>query len=177
MSPIMAAILNRRSIRSYTLEKVKLSDVAKILTAASWAPSGKNLQPWRFSVIANNTDLIHKLAALTSCDPWLKHAPCLIAVFFDNTVLKTPENITDNVYMKHMQAIGAAIQNMMLAAHEIGLGTCWISEIIAQEVMVKELLHITAEFDLAAIIAVGHPKKQDIKSKRRELSQNIINWL
>ena len=177
MSPIMAAILNRRSIRSYTLEKVKLSDVAKILTAASWAPSGKNLQPWRFSVIANNAELIHKLAALTSCDPWLKHAPCLIAVFFDSTVLKNPENITDKAYIKHMQAIGAAVQNMMLAAHEIGLGTCWVSEIITQEVKVKEFLQVAAEFDLIALIAVGHPKKQELNSKRRELSKNIINWL
>ncbi|SEJ09761.1 Nitroreductase [Propionispira arboris] len=177
MSPIMSAILNRRSIRSYTLEKVKLSDVAKILTAASWAPSGKNLQPWRFSVIANNTELIHKLAALTSCDPWLKHAPCLIAVFFDSTVLKNPENSTDKVYSKHMQAIGAAVQNMMLAAHEIGLGTCWVSEIITQEMKVKEFLNVSAEFDLLALIAVGHPKKQELKSKRRELSKNIINWL
>lgn len=172
MSSIMSNILNRRSIRAYTSKKINRTDIIQILTAASWAPSGNNLQPWRFSVITN-TELIKELSALTIYQTWVQSAPCLIAVFLNT---KTVDDRIPNIYLKHVQAIGAAIQNMLLTAHELGLGTCWIGEILKNEDKVKELIGISSEMQLMAIISVGYPSKNS-KSRRMDISKTMINWL
>ena len=173
MDSTMASILNRRSVRSYTSEKVKPNDITKILTAASWAPSGNNLQPWRFSVVINNEELIKRLSSLTIYQSWLQTSPCLIAVFLDTRVV---DNKVEGIYLKHVQAIGAAIQNMLLAAHEIGLGTCWIGEILKNEDQVRELLGASKDLELMAVISVGYPSKDTKKTKRRVISEDIISW-
>ncbi|WP_235334113.1 nitroreductase family protein [Pelosinus fermentans] len=170
----MSSIVNRRSVRSYTSEKVKPNDITKILTAASWAPSGNNLQPWKFSVVMNDEDLTQKLSSLTIYHHWVQTAPCLIAVFLDT---KTVDTKIQGIYLKHIQAIGAAIQNMLLAAHEMGLGTCWIGEILKNEHKMKKLLGVSNDFELMAVISVGYPSKDTIKSKRRDISENILSWL
>jgi nitroreductase len=172
MSTIMSNILNRRSIRGYTSREVDRNDIIQMLTAASWAPSGNNLQPWRFSVITN-AELIKELSSLTIYYNWVQTSPCLIAVFLDT---KAIDDKISNIYLKHVQAIGAAIQNMLLTAHELGLGTCWIGEILKNEDKVKELIGIPSELQLMAIISVGYPSK-DSKSRRKDIFETIINWL
>jgi nitroreductase len=174
MDSTMSSIVNRRSIRSYTSEKVKPDDITKILTAASWAPSGNNLQPWKFSVVMNDEDLIKKLSSLTIYHHWVQTSPCLIAVFLD---MKVVDNKIKDIYLKHVQAIGAAIQNMLLAAQEIGLGTCWIGEILKNEDKVKELLGAPNNLELMAVISVGYSSKDTMKSKRRDVSEDILSWL
>ena len=146
----------------------------QLLTAASWAPSGNNLQPWRFSVIMNDKDLIKELSSLTIYRNWVQNSACLIAVFLDT---KATDSKIGNIYLKHLQSIGAAIQNILLAAHELGLATCWIGEILKNEVKVRDLLGVSDELQLMAVIAVGYSDKNDLKSKRRDISENIINWL
>lgn len=90
---------------------------------------------------------------------------------------KAVDNNISNIHFKHVQAIGAAIQNMLLTAHELGLGTCWIGEILKNEDKVKELLGISSsELQLMAVIAVGYPSKKS-QSKRKDISEAIINWL
>jgi nitroreductase len=71
--------------------------------------------------------------------------------------------------------MGAAIQNMLLAAHELGLGSCWIGEILKNEEQVKELVGAANDLELMAVISVGYPSKAT-KSKRRDISQNIVSW-
>ena len=172
MNSVLSTILDRRSIRSYSSKKVDRDDIIKILTAASWAPSGNNLQPWRFSVIVNN-ELVKKLSSLTIYHGWVQTSPCLIAVFLDTQAI---DDKVSDIYLKHTQAIGAAIQNMLLTAHELGLGTCWIGEILKNEDKVKNLIGIPKELQLMAVISVGYPNK-DSKSKRKDLAESIINWL
>ena len=172
MSSIMSNILNRRSIRAYTSKQIVRDDIIKILTAASWAPSGNNLQPWRFSVVTNS-ELIEKLSSLTIYHKWVQGAPCLIAVFLDTKII---DDKIPNIYLKHVQSIGASIQNMLLAAYEIGLGTCWIGEILKNEDEVKKLIGVKNDLQLMAVISVGYPSK-DSKSNRKDISENIINWL
>jgi nitroreductase len=173
MDTIISHIVNRRSIRSYTSKKVSPSDITTMLTAANWAPSGNNLQPWRFSVVMNDEQLLKKLASLTVYHSWVQTAPCLIAVFLDKKVIDP--NI-HGIYLKHVQAIGAAIQNMLLAAHELGLGTCWIGEILKKEEQVKELVGATDDLELMAVISVGYPNKITT-SRRRDILENIVSWL
>jgi nitroreductase len=65
---------------------------------------------------------------------------------------------------------------MLLTAHELGLGTCWIGEILKNEDKVKKLTRIPSELQLMAVISVGYPSK-DSKSKRKDITESIINWL
>lgn len=174
MNSIMPCILNRRSIRGYTSKEVSKDDIIKLLTAANWAPSGNNMQPWRFSIVMDNKELIKKLSSLTVYHSWVETAPCLISVFLDTKVLndKIP-----SIYLKHAQSIGAAIQNMLLTAQDLGLGTCWIGEILKNEEKVKELLQVPNDLQLMAVISVGYSSRDNLKSKRRDVSENIVNWL
>jgi len=172
MGLVFENILNRRSIRAYEPKKVEREVIIKILTAANWAPSGNNLQPWRFAVITNN-ELIKKVASLTAYHKWVQSAPCLIAVFLDTKVI---DDTISNIHLKHIQAIGAAIQNILLEANDLGLGTCWIGEILKNEDKVKALIEIPSEMQLMAVITVGYPSKTS-KSRRRAVSETIINWV
>ncbi|MCP4177199.1 MAG: nitroreductase family protein, partial [bacterium] len=83
MKPVMSNILNRRSIRKYSSKEVSRDDIMQLLQAASWAPSGNNLQPWRFSVVMDNKQILKELASLTVFRKWVQNAACLIVVFLD----------------------------------------------------------------------------------------------
>ena len=174
MNQVMSCILERRSVRAYTSEEISEDTIMQLLTAANWAPSGNNIQPWRFSVVMNNKKLIKELSSLTIYHKFLETAPCLIAVFLDP---KSLDDKVPNFYLKHAQSIGAAIQNMLLAAHQLGLGTCWIGEILKNEEQVQKLLGISDDLQLMAVISIGYSSRNNLKSKRRELSKNIISWL
>lgn len=174
MDSVMSCILNRRSVRSYTSKGVSKDDIMQILTAANWAPSGNNMQPWTFSVVMNNKEMIRKLSSLTVYHNWVENTPCLIAVFLDT---KSLDDKLPSVYLKHSQSIGAAIQNMLLAAHELGLGTCWIGEILKNEDKVRELLDVSDDLQLMAVISVGYSSRINLASKRKDISENIVSWL
>ncbi|SCZ08582.1 nitroreductase family protein [Alkaliphilus peptidifermentans] len=174
MKPVMSCILNRRSVRTYIPQEVSVDDIMQLLTAASWAPSGNNLQPWKFSVVVNNKDLIKEVSSLTVFRNWVQNSSCLIAVFLD-TKIANPK--IESAHLKHIQSIGAAIQNILLAANELGLATCWIGEILKNEDQVRELLGVSDDLQLMAVISVGHSNKNSLKSKRRDISKNIISWL
>ncbi|WP_125005825.1 nitroreductase family protein [Clostridium tagluense] len=61
--------------------------------------------------------------------------------------------------------------------YDLGLGTCWIGEILKNEDKVRELLEVSEDLELMAVISVGYPSGKDVKSKRRDISENIVSWL
>ena len=65
---------------------------------------------------------------------------------------------------------------MLLTAHELGLGTCWIGEILKNEGKVRELLEVSDDLQLMAVISVGYSSGKELKSKRRDISESIISW-
>lgn len=174
MNSVITSIMDRRSVRAYTSEDVNKDDIHQMLIAANWAPSGNNIQPWRFSVVMNDKELIKKISSLTVYHNWVETAPCLISIFLDT---KSLDDKVPNCYLKHVQSIGASIQNMLLVAHELGLGTCWIGEILKNENQVRELLGVSNDLQLMAVISVGYPGKNNLNSKRRDISENIVSWL
>jgi nitroreductase len=174
MDSILSCIASRRSVRAYTSQKVGRDDILKLLTAAGWAPSGNNLQPWKFCVVMEDAELKNRLASLTVYQNWVKEAPCLIAVYLDTKMI---DDKIANAYMKHVQSIGSAIQNILLAAHELGLGTCWIGEILKSEDKIQELLALPPTLQLMAVISVGYPAKDKLKATRKTVSENILKWL
>jgi nitroreductase len=164
-SPVLESIYKRRSIRDYTEEPVSIEDLREIVKAGSWAPSGLNNQPWRFILITDRTTRF-KLAEQTRYSHIVKAAPALIAVFLDLSAIYNE--------VKDHQAAGASIQNMLLAAEELGLGAVWLGEILNQKDQVNDILAVGAELDLMAVIAIGHPSHRNQSSKRKNLNDLII---
>ncbi|WP_370572290.1 nitroreductase family protein [Methanomethylovorans sp.] len=162
MQGTIETILSRRSIRSYTSEPVARSDITMILEAARWAPSGLNNQPWKFIVVQKG-DTISKLASCTRYSAIVKGASVIIAVFLDTSTMYDPT--------KDAQAIGAAIQNMLLACCELGLGAVWLGEILNNKEQVNLILEAPESLELMAALAIGYPDRNKTTSSRKELKE------
>ncbi|MBT8764342.1 nitroreductase family protein [Desulfohalobiaceae bacterium Ax17] len=162
---IFDAIFNRRSIRKFTEQDVDREKIIKILDAGRWAPSGLNNQPWRFLVVKDEQRKA-KLAECTRYGHIVRQANTLIVVFLAKDAMY---NAT-----KDYQGAGACIQNMLLAAHGLGLGAVWLGEILNQETQVHEVLNTDPEqLELMAVIAMGYPA-QEGSSSRKDLSQLLL---
>ncbi|SMC17590.1 Nitroreductase [Desulfacinum hydrothermale DSM 13146] len=162
---VMQAIYERRSVRHFQDAPVERDRVMEALRAASWAPSGLNNQPWRFAFVWDG-ELKNTLAGLTRYATTLKAAAVLIPVFLDK------ESSYD--YVKDCQAVGAALQNLLLACHAQGLGAVWIGEILKNKEQVRQALGLPERLDLMAVVAVGHPAHTKQSSHRRPLEELIV---
>lgn len=141
-------IKTRRSVRLYTEQSIDQQIIPQILEAGISAPSGKNGQPWKFKIITDK-NLICSVSKLSIYGSWMKKSPLFITVFLDNTCFY------DRV--KDIQSCGAVMQNMMLATHALGIGSCWIGEILPFSEEVKQILHINAQnLELMGIIVFGY---------------------
>ncbi|MCS7279486.1 MAG: nitroreductase family protein [Thermodesulfobacteriaceae bacterium] len=159
-------ILERRSIRRFKEVSPEKEKILKILEAGIWAPSGMNNQPWRFVIIWSK-EIKQKLSELTKYKHLILEAPVLIGVFLDK----------DKMYhqIKDHQSAGACIQNILLSAHALGLGTCWIGEILKNEEKVKEVLELpSSKYELCAIVAVGYPDDPSERAQRAPLKNFIL---
>ncbi len=165
-NPVLNALFERRSIRKYTDEAISKEDLTTILEAGRWAPSGLNNQPWRFLVIRKDDPRTEELEKHTKYGHIVRAADVLICIFLERSKIYS--------VMKDHQAVGGCIQNMMLAAHTLGLGTVWLGEIINQEKQVMEVLNLAEEeYELQAVIAAGHPDQKG-SSSRKELSELML---
>lgn len=156
------AIRTRRSVREFSDEKVDDGTIEEILDAGRWAPSGLNNQAWRF-IVVRDQGTKEALSKLTHYGSIISKAPVLIMVFFDD----------DNMYdrTKDVQSIGACIQNMLLALHSTGLGGVWLGEILKKREMVNKVLEAPDNYELMAVVALGHPVSKKRTSERKELSE------
>jgi len=162
---ILEAIRKRRSIREFTNEPVSREQLLEIIQAGIWAPSGLNNQPWRF-VIVTDPEVKERLAAQTHYSHIVRGAPALIAVFLDVNAMY------DEV--KDHQSAGACIQNMLLAVEALGLGAVWLGQILKNKEQVRQILDLSPDLDLMAVLAIGHPARRDQRSKRKPLTTFLI---
>lgn len=162
-------IFGRRSIRKYLKKIPDRALILKILEAGIWAPSGMNNQPWRFVLIWSQ-DIKDKLAELTKYKELVKKAPMLIGVFLDKKTMYHQ--------IKDHQSAGACIQNILLSAYALGLGTCWLGEILKNEDKVKEVLGLSKEdYEMCALISVGYPDDKSKRTSRYPLEHFILKEL
>jgi len=162
---LIDAIYTRRSVRDFTDEPVTREDLAEIMRAGTWAPSGQNNQPWRFALIQNKT-ILSQIATLTRYHHIIESAAACIAVFIDYNT--SYDDVKD-----HM-AVGACIQNMLLAVHSLGLGSVWLGEILKNSNKIRTILEIPEEYDLLAVIAIGHPAHREQKSHRKDITEILL---
>ena len=189
-------IENRRSIRKYKRHEISKEIIEDIIYSATLAPSAKNRQPWKFIVYQGEeksklVDVMHqgiKLEKITHklMPEWafaipdaentvrvMEEAPCLIAVL--NTNQKTPfDSIEDEkriVEICDSLSIGAAIENMILAATSYGLGTLWIANTCFAY---NELIDfIETDSQLTGIVAIGFANEAPAKRPRKPVADIV----
>ena len=159
-------IKSRRSIRGFTKKRINKDILLKIIDIARWAPSNCNTQGWRF-IIVDNPKLQKKMIS-NGGSPVIRQAQQGILVLYDNQ--------SDNKeYLDYVQSAAAAIQNMIVYAHSLGLGACWICHLPRKNVL-RKIFRIPTEFDPIAYIAVGYPLKTAVQVKRKYNLQQIVSF-
>ena len=159
---LLEIIKNRRSIRQFDLsKKVELEKINQLLEAANWAPSACNAQAWHFVVINDKfmiNDLIEKGFSKA------KNTPVLIFVFYRTYVKGKPIN---HDFDDDIQSASASIQNMLLMAHNLGLGATWINGI---NIDIKKVIEIPYGYKFIAMVKLGYPKHNESKEQIRKYS-------
>ena len=163
---VFECIKSRHSIRGYSKQEVDASIIEKLIQAAIYAPSGKNVQPWRFKIITDH-NLINNISDLSTYGKWLRTAPCFIMVYLDK---KSSYN-----HIKDMQSCGAAIQNILLCANSLGIGSCWVGEILTKANEIGSLLVIENEkYELAALLTVGYKVGRSLNAGRNSIEKFML---
>lgn len=159
-------IMNRNSIRRYSIKPVDDQIVRRIIEAGIAAPSGKNGQPWKFKIITERT-LIEQISTLSLYSTWMKSASLFVLCFLDNNCSYD--------YIKDIQSCGAAMQNMLLAAHASGIGGCWVGEILAKAETVKHMLSFNDKnLELMGLLTFGHKTNKVPQSQRRHTDTFLL---
>ncbi len=167
MKTITDTIKERRSVRKYTTEMPGDDLIESVLDAGRWAPSGLNNQPWKFLVV-KDPERKSALAGLTKYARVIDSAPVAVCVFLDQDVSYNRE--------KDIMAVGACVQNMLLAAYSLGLGTCWLGEILNKKDEVASYLKVPSDCELMAVITLGYPAGEPEKGSRRSLDSFLVRF-
>jgi len=150
----LEAIKTRRSIRRFKKGKVAPNILKEVLDAGRWAPSSRNSQPWKFILIVDE-DLKRRIADATTAGKFLAEAPLGIAITVNTKLTRHP--VEDGA---------ASTMNILLAAHALGLGACWIGSYgSSYEEEVKRLLGVPSDWILLSIIALGYPDEKSYSSR------------
>lgn len=146
---ILRFIKSRRSIRKFLDKPVEPDKIAIILEAARWAPSAGNCQPWRFVVVTDKKKtgkfdpIFHQ--------PWVERAPVVIVVLAVPADSQRRYGEGSNYYIMDCSA---AIQNILLMTHGLGLGAVWIGA-FSKEVVRKQL-NIPGKYEVIALVPMGY---------------------
>lgn len=172
MNEVMNAILTRRSTRAFTAQPVEQDKLEQIVTAAQWAPSGMNRQSWHF-VMMSNPERIQQLAgavrnALDRAEGYNFYAPTaflIIAADRDNR-----NSILD---------CSAALENAMLAAHSLGVASCWINQVrdATDDPAVRALLTeygVPENYAVYAAASLGYAEKE---TEPHERAENTVTYV
>lgn len=183
-------VIYRRSIRKFTNDDVPHQALMNILEAGRWAPSAGNSQPWHFIVVTNPQT---KAAIAENCtrfskEHWaqfpperakylaarggtwnktyMKDIPVLMAVSY-----KYLKNIMDELVLG---SVWMAVENMLLAATDEGLGSCLYTFLNREEEdELKKILHANQEDRIACLIQLGYAKVKPICPLRKQISEIV----
>ncbi len=173
---LMEGLLTRRSIRKYdTTRKIDKDTIKEIIKAAQHAPTAHNKQPWEFLVVDDKEILAH-LRHLQRWTSFAKDADCVIFVCgdLDRSFSRSKEGESWS-FIDVDCAI--ATQNLMLAAHAKGIGTCYCGAAPMQKVVddLKEYLHLPENIRPFAIVTMGYPGETP-KQPDDRYNPDKIHW-
>lgn len=192
MQELFDAIKNRRSIRKYQSKPIPQNLIEEILVATNWAPSAHNAQPWRFIILddpavkrALSKDMAQSWVADMSKDgvkigkdvyevrvERFASAPvAILACSTMDSMYKQPDAEREKVERDlAMQSLGAAMQNLLLAAYAKGLGACWFCAPAFCKAIVRGTLGIPKEVEPQALILMGYTSEEAPVPIRKALS-------
>ena len=194
------AIEIRTSIRNFTDESVPVNDLKELVRMAGLAPSVNNYQPWKFYAITNKEILskmafrvaekIKELPANKSiASENVKSQVEWFATFFENApaviamVMEDYESVLEKgVQLSHdeinkirnfpdMQSAGAAIQNLLLSAVDMGYGACWLSAPMMAKESLEKILDIEHPYHLIAFVAIGKSARELQPKSKKSLDE------
>jgi nitroreductase len=149
-------IRTRRSIRKYEKRELEFDKVTKILEAASKAPSAGNLQAYRF-ILVTDREKIDALPDMCSDQYWMIEAQAVIIVCEDIERIEAHYGLRGQ-RLYAIQDCAAAVQNILLAAHDLELGACWIGSF--EEDFVADLFGVPTSARVQAIVTLGYPAQE-----------------
>ncbi|MDD2678800.1 MAG: nitroreductase family protein [Candidatus Nanoarchaeia archaeon] len=163
----LKCINTRRSIRKYKARKIPADIVKKLIVAGMNAPSSFNSQPWVFITVTKK-DTMNKIASVKSQrSQFLKTAPLLIACCYDESRSKSPAHDLENV--------AVAVENILLAAHALGLGACYIGGFDPKfpdiEKSMSKALKLPKKIKIVCLISLGYPDESPKSKTMRKISE------
>jgi nitroreductase len=164
------ALEGRRSIRKYTADPVSDETLQKLLCAAGIAPSWKNNQCWRFIVVREQSrkqKLAGSLPDGNPCKKAIAEAPVVLVLCADP---RTSGRQDGKDY--YLLDAGLAMQQLMLAAHAEGLGTCWVAWF--DEAKARPACNIPEPYRVVALTPLGVPAHRPSPRPRKELEEIIF---
>lgn len=152
----MNSIFTRRSIRKYQDKIVEKDKIEKLLRAAMQAPSAANQQPWEFIVIQDKGKL-GKLSEMSPYSKLLAKAPLAIILIANKENLKFPDS--------WQQDMGAAAENILLEAVELGLGAVWLGTAPEEDRInyIKDMFNLKENIIPYCVISLGYPEGEGNK--------------
>lgn len=166
---IYELILKRRTIRRFKPEQVTEELLNKLVNAGRLAPSGANLQPLEF-IVVNNSELVNKVFPSLKWAGYIAPAgnppegkrPTAYVIVLINTEIRSQGGEVD---------AAAAIENMILAALEDGVGSCWLGAIDRDKL--RTLFNIPQNYRVDSVLALGYPDESPVLE---EVTDSIKYW-
>jgi nitroreductase len=161
-------ITTRRSIRRYRQDPVPAQVVRELLTAAMSGPSSHNRQPWHFVVVTERSQL-DALASIEAYERTLSQAPLAIVVCVDLELARF-----DDVWLLDC---AIAAQNMILLAHDRGLGACWLECHFREDraIAVRDKLRLPDRIRTLAVVSIGYPAETKAPIQRYDEERVHLN--
>jgi nitroreductase len=150
---VFEAIATRRTIRKFTSQDIPMEILGVILDAGRYAPSAGNLQNWKFVIVKNKDNRV-KVAEAGMQQMWIAEAPVILVVCAEIEKVRQYYGIRgERLYA--IQNCAAAIQNMLLTAHALGLSSAWVGAF--DETMLRRAVNIPEDIRPQAILPIGYP--------------------
>jgi len=174
----------RRSIRKFSDRKIDRADLLAILEAARLAPSAQNSQPWHF-IVVQDEKMIREIAncvpvGFVRINSWMEKAAAIIVC------CSKPKIFTHRlakIFIKDLHLIDLAItiENMVLMATDLGIGSCWVGWF--SEKKVKKLLRIPGSYDVGMLLPLGYPEGESnevglggVPPRKRKPIEEIVSY-
>lgn len=164
---ILKVIKERRSVRRYKADPIPDDVLQRVLEAARFSPSGKNLQPWKF-ILVKDESLKQRLVDASVRQTFIAEAPVVVvACGFPDRCYSRMGN-----YMKSWAVdVAIAFEHLVLQAQEEGLGTCWIGAF--EEKDVKSILDVPEGVRVLALTPLGYPDENPVPRGRKSLEEIV----
>lgn len=159
---VFEALQTRRSIRKYKNLPVEKEKMDKILEAARISPSSSNKQQWKF-VVVDDKKMIADFVAVAGSQAFVGESAAILAVCAPRTGTMTcgqPRNTVD---------ASIAASYIMIEAHELGLGTCWLGNF--QQQPAKDMLGVPEDWDVVVLLTLGYPDESPSMTRRKAMEE------